>query len=246
MSSAASYRTSLTVYTAITGAIADDLRPIAIPEDPLGRDVRFVCFTERGSVRPAGWFIRPLMYNGRTDRVTARWHKIMSHQLFPESDFTLWHDATHSLRCNPWELVDRFLPESKSLATFQHPRRSTVFEEISACEAYGMDIRERLREQREAYLQSSYPGAGALYETRCLIRKADIAVSSLNERWFNEIDLRSCRDQISLPFVIWMEQFDGLQIIPGSSTKNPFFHYRPHPRERRQRRIADNGRVRKG
>jgi alkaline ceramidase TOD1/glycosyltransferase MUCI70-like protein len=218
----------LYVYTAVVGGFNDSLSPIHIPSDPFGRPVRFVCFSDSVDRCPPGWEIRPLLIKGRNARLTARWHKIMSHRVLPEASITLWHDGSHSLKVNPWHVADRCLSRSHTFASFKHPIRNCIYQEVQACVKLRKDAPERLWKQAERYQREGYPAHFGLLETSCIARLGSPAVHQLNESWWQQLDFWSCRDQVSLPYVIWRSGFRHLGAIPGCRDNSPFFTFRPH------------------
>src|ERR1700674_3112696 len=96
---------TLVVYTAIMGGFNDMLTPIKVPRDAKRRPVRYVCFSDFNVNCPVGWELQPLGFSNKDPRRTARWLKIMSHLLFAEAQFTLWHDGSHHLKVNPWDII---------------------------------------------------------------------------------------------------------------------------------------------
>src|SRR6202451_478412 len=162
---------SLVVYTAIVGQFNDVLFPIPTAKDPSRRPVRYVCFSDRDIDCPPGWERRLLRAEYGCPRLTARWHKIMSHVLFPEVDITIWHDGSNFFTVNPWNLVDCCLTMGREFATFRHPKRDCVYQEIEACIALRKDIPKRLLEQGARYRGHDYPAHNGLIETSCSFRR---------------------------------------------------------------------------
>jgi hypothetical protein len=220
--------TQLYVYTAITGEIGDRLGPINVPDDYLGRSTKYICFTDNETNRPCGWTLSPLRIKTESSRLTARWHKIMSHLCFPEAEFTLWHDGSHRLRVNPWTVVDHGLQNGSTFATFRHPLRDCAYAEISTCIRYGKDSRERLTSQAEQYKREGFPKSIGLLETGCVVRHQTSSVARLNEVWYQEVSSKSWRDQVALPYAMWKIPFHQVGILPGSATSNMLFDFRPH------------------
>jgi hypothetical protein len=152
----------------------------------------------------------------------------MSHVLFPDSSFTLWHDGSHHLRINPWKIVDTVLSDRYSFAAFRHPKRDCVYQEIEACIGYRMDSLELLTSQKERYMRVGYPAHNGLFETGCVVRRQCSEVRRLNESWFKEIYFGSCRDQVALPYALWRTGFKDVSTIPGRGKKSKFFSFRSH------------------
>jgi hypothetical protein len=152
----------------------------------------------------------------------------MSHLLFADAQFTLWHDGSHHLKVNPWDVIDDSLSDDREFATFKHPMRDCIYEETQACLQLKKDAPGRLLEQAERYSQEGYPAGEGLFETSCIARRNSAAVAGLNDLWWREIQRSSCRDQISLPYVIWKLNFAQLAVLSGNGTDSAYFTFRPH------------------
>ncbi len=100
--------------------------------------VRYVCISDRPVVRADGWEIVTVDLPMRGHPYAQRFHKIMSHRVFPEADVTLYLDGTFQLLVDPLQMVDGYLKEA-DLALFRHPRRTDVYEELEACAALSKD-----------------------------------------------------------------------------------------------------------
>ena len=223
----------LIVYTAITGRSPDFLETPAIPPDPRGRSVKFVVFTDGSPTHCPPWEWRPLVWAHDSDPGrSARFHKIRPEMLFgaDEAAYTLWHDATHTLRVNPWELVDRYLSKGKTLATFRHPQRCCVYAERDACLRFKKDQPEVMAAQLDRYHAAGYPTGRGLYETSVLLRDHRSLVNrEVSEAWWRELVAGSRRDQLSLPYALWRCCADErVAILPGDRVRSPFFTFSPH------------------
>jgi len=221
--------TPLIVFTAITGDVNDVLSPTNVPLDARNRQARYICFTYSETLEAIGWEVHPIRFFDANPRRMARWHKAMSHRLFPDADITFWHDGTHQLKVNPWEIADDVDLHEHVIATFRHPTRSCVYEEIQACLALGNDLPERLRAQESRYRCHGYPQGNGLFETACVVRKTCRVMTTLNENWWQEIKSGSCRDQVSLPYVMWKAQFNAFGVLPGCRDQSRYSTFIPHP-----------------
>ena len=217
----------LVVYTAICGGFLPCIPGPRVPSDPSERPVRYVCFSDGLTAIPRPWELRPLRWEHRNDpRRTARFHKLMSHQLFPEARLTLWHDASHYLLVNPWSLVDRHLPEGLDLATFRHPLRNCLYRELGACIRLDKDDQTVMRRQVTRYLEQGYPLEHGLNETTVLLRRHTRLIRKLNRYWWWQIRTGSRRDQLSFNYVLWRLRAEShLGCIPGSRDNSPYFQW---------------------
>lgn len=231
----------LSVYTAITG----NFEPLQSPQfepDPWGRAVQLVAFTHERIGRTAtGWEIRPPVYDCDDPRRAARWHKTHPQLLFPAARFSLWHDGSHALTVNPWELVDKYLIDPRhphaapacdytgdaDLATFRHPQRATVAEELLACARLGKDNVKLMQAQVHRYRAEGFPDDRGLFETAAVLRRHTPEVAAFDARWWHEIDGGSVRDQLSIGYALWRCPV-RVAILPGRRDASPFFRYVRH------------------
>jgi alkaline ceramidase TOD1/glycosyltransferase MUCI70-like protein len=215
------------VYSAIFGSIPDHLRaPARYRPDP---SVRYVCFTDRpGSFPdPGPWELRAAAWTDADDRRTARYHKILSHELFPDTDYVLWLDGNIRLMAEPWSMIRRSLPDGFDLAAFKHRHRACVYEELDACIRLDKDGVEVMRAQVEGYRARGYPAGNGLAETGVLVRRQSEAVRGFNRAWWAEVEGGSVRDQLSFNYTLWTR---GLRyaLLRGRPDKSPDVRYQRH------------------
>lgn len=217
----------LVVYSAIFGSIPDHLRPPAgYRPDP---SVRYVCFTDRPHAfgRTGAWEIRPAVWSHDDPRRMARYHKLLSHRVFPEADCTLWLDGNIRLMTDPWRILDTHLVGGTDIAVFQHRHRRCVYEELEACIRLDKDTVEPMQRQVEGYRARGYPERNGLAETGVLARRHSAPVCAFNEAWWREIEGGSVRDQLSFNYALWtVQQRYGL--LKGRPDKSPYVRYARH------------------
>ena len=228
----------LVIYTAITGRISDELRlPVG---DGLRLDpgIEFVCFTdrERYGTRFGPWTVRhPEWTHPSVPRRTARWHKAMACRLFPYAQYSMWCDGCFQLRAAPRTLI-RFLEHipsrnNKSLAcdvaTFEHPDRNCIYAEGVACIRLRKDDPVTIGAQMTRYQSERYPANNGLAETTCVLRRHTPQIALLGERWWDEMNRGSLRDQLSFDYCCHNL---GIKygLMGGCRGTNPHFSFYPH------------------
>lgn len=218
---------TLVVYTAIFGSIPDRLRPPGRARRDAG--IRFVCFTDRADGRPTegSWELRRPEWSHPDPRRAARYHKILSHVLFPDADYSIWHDGNIQLVVDPWRLVERLQPGGIEVASFKHRDRNCVYEELEACIRLDKDGVERMSRQVAGYRDAGYPEQNGLAETGVLVRRHSERVRELNQAWWREIENGSVRDQLSFDFVRWRLGIPQ-SYLPGQSIRSPYVRYTRH------------------
>ena len=120
----------IAAYTAIFGNY-DDLP--SVPSGLTGCDL--YCFTDNSKLESEVFnivYIKPEY--GESVR-NARKAKVLSHKYLPEYEYTIWFDSSFDiikLTPNPLDWAKNVLGEN-DLATFRHPFRFDVYEELEAC-----------------------------------------------------------------------------------------------------------------
>jgi hypothetical protein len=214
----------MNIYTAITGNYDSLKEP---PEGVCVSGVNFYAFTDWAQPTRA-WKILPAKEAFRSPRLNAKFHKILSHISFPESDITLWIDGAIEIlpTTSLLDLANSFLREA-DIAVFHHRFRYCVYQEAIYCIHDKRDTPAVIRGQIFRYTQEGYPANHGLAECSILLRRNTKQVSQFNELWWSEIQAGSIRDQISFPYVA---RKAGIKInyLPGAVGDGTLFVRRKH------------------
>ncbi len=178
----------------------------------------YVCFSDRtygNTIHDSQWEIRPLAYDKSDDVRNQRWHKIHPHKILPEYDYSLWIDANIDL-LTP-EIINKctqhIVKESDVVATL-HPKRSSLYQEFSACHELAKDDEALLKKQEEKVRSLHFSDTGRLFETGILLRNnKSIKITEFSESWWKWISTYSMRDQLSFTVAAWEA---GITITPLS------------------------------
>lgn len=227
----------ITVYSCITGNYDLANRTLLHSVGVVETDVRYVLYTDAVDepqlrVSPKSklsWEFRPLVWrHPLCQRRTARWHKINSHLLPDDAEYTVWVDG--SQRIKPIGIRSQLVEPLAGryvLAAFKHPDRTCVYQELQACINHKKDNPRLMRQQIRQYRKEGYPPYNGLVETACVFRQACPEVTAFNELWWQQLDQHSFRDQLSFNYAAWkLGQSYG--IIPGRRDTSRFFDFVPH------------------
>jgi hypothetical protein len=213
------------IYTAITGG-KDALRPpLHVPPD-----VRCVCFTDDPSLRSDGWEIRVLDGSEPDPGRHARRPKLLPHLFLPEFEWSLWVDANFQIVGNLEPFLSEHLPRAPFQA-FRHGERRCAYDEVEACIAHKKACPSLLRAQAGRYREAGMPDGLAVVQGAVLLRRHKQAnVVATMELWWHETTRGSCRDQVSLPYVLWRrpESF-GFFFAGGRPSLDEFHPLRRRP-----------------
>ncbi len=213
----------MTIYTAITGNY--DL--LKEQPKPPQSGLNYEAFLDREIVSPT-WKVKPATSQFPHPCLNAKYHKILSHISFPDSEITLWIDGCIQIpNITPiLDLAKCYLADS-DLAVFAHSERYCLYQEAAFCIQRRKDDPKAILRQVFHYTQKGYPANDGLAECTILLRRHTKQVRGFNELWWNEILTGSFRDQISFPYVV---RQTGIKVnyIPGNVRDGSLFLRRKH------------------
>jgi len=183
------------IYTAIFGGY-DRLRPL--PEEVVASGCRAICFTDSEVGPSPGWEIRYASRPRDTSCRAARWFKLNPFHVFPDVGSTLWMDANLEM-C---EAVPQFSSQAV-FAVDDHPDRNCLYSEAGLCRKLGLDYAATFDRQVECYRACGMPNGWGLWETNIVFARRCAQTETVFRDWWRNVDSFSCRDQVSLPFVLW-------------------------------------------
>lgn len=216
----------LVVYTAIA-ADYDLLRPIRSPSP----EVDYVCFTEPGKAVPHGWTARALPRTDLPPQSENRYAKFHPHLLFPDHDASIYIDGNIEVVGDVAPLARETLKRAR-IALYDHPVRSSTFEEAIECALVGFALTRAIREQIRRYYRDGYAFEGGLLEGNVIVRAHhDPGVVRAMNRWWQEWQNGVKRDQLSLMYVLWKERVNvGRLGLHDARFLHQYFVYHPHRR----------------
>jgi hypothetical protein len=196
----------IAIYTSITGG-KDSLK-----DPPSQDDVDQVLFTDH-AVNHA-WAVRPACQLFADPRRNSRAHKILAHQYLHGYDYSLWIDGSIRLLASARALVATYLHDA-DVALFRHPERDCLYAEAAICADAGHDDVGTLAEQVAKYRGAGHPEHAGLNECAVILRRHNARTAAFNDAWWAEYCRHSCRDQVSVNYVL---RVLGVHVaaLPGS------------------------------
>ncbi len=208
---------SKTLYTANIGGYDSLQEPETITPG-----WNYICYSDR-PIQSKTWDVRivaPIYGPVKT----ARAIKILHRQYVPDGT-SVWMDASMT----PCGDLNEFLMRYH-YGTFvipAHPERTCLYEEAKVCKQIGKDIPGIIDEQTHGYRLDGFPAGAGLVASGIIIRSADH--NSFSRAWWNEVFRKSCRDQISFPYVAKHHDLDYM-VMPFDEVTSEFFRWKSlHP-----------------
>ncbi len=220
-------KNTIAVYTAIFGGKDALLPQKRIP------GVDFICFADK-RMRASPWDVRVVPSKNADPNRCAKEFKILPHRFLKEYDVSIWIDGNFLVVGDVINLAENVLAEN-SMAAFDHNEtgfdaRNCIYKEYESIMAM-MAGREALKDdpkkmrcQVERYRKEGYPEEYGLISGGVLVRRhKDSSLIRVMERWWNEIETGSRRDQLSFNYAAWIEQF-SYGLIKGDIRRNRWFY----------------------
>jgi hypothetical protein len=211
------------VYTSLVGGY-DRLHAPMVPEP----DIDYVVFSDMPDLPiPAPWQLRPIQRTERNPRMTARWHKLHPHLLFPGAEASLYIDSNVVLRAPVAGLFERMLAEAP-IALFRHPERDCPYAEADVVAHHRLDDDVIVEAQMSYYRAKGFPAGAGLHNSGVLLRRhTDPRMVEFLEDWWRQLKVFSHRDQLSLDFMLRRHAMTCAD-FPGLLAESPWFALAPH------------------
>ena len=192
----------IAVYTCITGNYDVLRNPI-----DCGLDVDYICFTNNKSLHSDIWNIKYISDEKMDNIHLARYVKLFPHVYLKEYDTSIWVDGKFQIKADLKEYVVKY-EKTKSMLCYPHFARDCIYDEAAVCKRIKNCVVADVDRQIDKYKNLNYPANNGLYETGCIVRNHhDIAIQTIMNDWWNEIEKFSYRDQLSFSYVLWKNEY---------------------------------------
>ncbi len=210
------------VYTAIFGNYDEIKEPEYINDD-----WDYVCFTDNRNLTSKTFTIKYVNAIFENKTKNARMIKILSHLFLIGYKHSLWIDGNVKLRGrNINELVDKY--KDDYIALHQHEKRQCIYSEAIACIQAAKDNQDIINIQIQEYKTQKMPENIGLVETAEILRnQKHPKVKLLNEKWWDELNRFSIRDQLSFNYICWKNDLN-YRIMGGIQWIDPYFNIYKH------------------
>ena len=230
------------IYTSMFGYKADSSFYLHPPKCELnGWDL--VCLTDNSNIKSDTWQIK-IVDRIYTDGARQnRLYKILPHKFFSDYDISVCIDADVLINKNIDDIVFENLKHN-NLAVLDHSicgmtktgnlnRRNCIYDEAKFIKWLGdnhprkhyKDDLNVINNQIKKYELDDYPSNNGLARTTVIFRKHNESdVIKTMEKWWEEYQYNSRRDQLSFPYAAWKSNLK-FKLIPIDIDDNEYFLY---------------------
>ncbi len=183
-------------------------------------DWDYVCFTDDLDIKNeenSVWKIKPLRFSKLDVVRNSRWHKLHPHILFPEYQESIWVDGNVNIvNDSIFNDIDNIRSNGKNMSMSIHPERNCIYDELNVCLGFDKDDEEKMRTQIRKIKDDNFPKDYGLFETNIIYRQHNNnQIIKIMEDWWYWVENYSKRDQLSLTYVLWKNNF---RILPLSDS----------------------------
>lgn len=199
------------IYTVNIGGYDTILQPI-IKSDNV--DYFYVSDKKPENLGKWNWLdAQPYIENLNTTNVKkARYIKTHPHILFPNYKYSIFIDGNIRTITDVSKFINNINNKTK-IAIHPHPYRECIYDEAINCKNSGKGNSKSINEQMELYKKEGMPSKYGLFETNVVVREhGNMLCRKIMEDWWNEIKLKSERDQLSFTYVLWKNQLKANDI----------------------------------
>lgn len=214
------------VYTAVFGDY--DFVPAVNPK----WDCDFVCFTDNPEIVSSGWQVILVQLDHESPAQANRRYKMLPHKYLALYECSLYVDGNIKIVADPSPLFDKYL--SKGIfAIPKHQDRNCSFAEARLCISGGRVNKEITVQQMSRYALDGFPENFGMTENGVLLRSHhNKNVVALMDAWWTEYCNGGKRDQLSLPYLIWKNKIEVLEVVEGPRISAKFFDIGLHAIEK--------------
>jgi hypothetical protein len=192
--------------------------------------IDFICFTDNLKLKSNYWKI--IYYDNKNYNPTLynRYLKILGpFSELKDYNYSLYIDGSIVIKKDIIELFE--LADGIEMMNFKHDSRNCLFSEIDQCIIENRGNIDDLTRQKLDYQKAGMPENFSLSANGILLRyHRSKRLKNLMEAWWNEVWTYSGRDQVSLPYVMWKNNF-AYNFFNTSMLESDYFEVGPHRRE---------------
>lgn len=134
-----------------------------------------------------------------------RYFKILGYKIFSKYEYSIYLDSNIEIKGALNDLL-KYANNDIGFATYNHSERSCLYQEIKACKILKKAPLTSLKKQKKRYKRAGMVKNYGLSDCGILVRQSgNIKCDRLMDAWWKEYyDSESKRDQIALPYVMWL------------------------------------------
>ena len=160
----------------------------------------------------------------------SRYLKINPHLIFPNYKYSIYIDSNIRIIDDISCFISNINKKTK-IAIHPHPYRDCIYKELKCLKIKGKGNYKEMKQQCDEYKNNGMPKEFGLFENNIIIREHnDPKCINIMEQWWNELNTKSERDQLSFTYVLWKNNYtaNDIGVICDSIKNNNKVHVIDH------------------
>lgn len=215
------------LYTCITGNY-DQI----INHDFIHPDYDYVCFTDNPPKDPEKyiWQFKPLQFDKLDNARNNRWHKLHPHLLFSQYEESLYLDGNINIKNQAFfEQLQNFENKTEFMRLQPHFFRQNIYDEFEECIKISKDDVNLMKLQMKEMKNSGFDGNyyhQHFFENNIILRRhhSSECQKAMTDWWW-WLENYSYRDQLSLTYVLWQNNFLVEYLFPKNIRQLNFVEF---------------------
>ena len=166
--------------------------------------------------------------NKRThNMMSAKFYKACTHKIpeLAKYDYWIWIDGSVYLRDGFVNEMLKLINQGHKIISFAHSVRNNITDEFNLSIQMEKYAGQDLLNQFRLYMDSGFEDNQGLYENTIMVKANDPAINKIFDDWWIHNLKYSYQDQISWPYVLWLNQTKPDHIINLNVFDNDIFSY---------------------
>lgn len=206
----------IVIYTCLVGDYDNLCDPRVVK-----KEYDYICFTDNPIDKDKNgvWNMRSIPYECQDQTRLSRYVKINPHVVLSDYDYSIYMDSNLCIIDNDFYIhVEKMINDGTLMASVKHPDRNCIYDEIDECIKRGRDDYFSLKKVNTFLKENKFPVAYGLYENNLILRAHNNQfIKSISEQWWNCYMKLSKRDQLSLCYVLWRNNFRPVLFFSSKS-----------------------------
>ncbi len=223
-------KSKVVVYTCVVGAYDTIKEPIYI-----NPNIDYVVVTDLEVKEDSIWrkidISKLNIPSNMTNSQKNRYVKMHPHLIFPDYEYSVYVDGSIRLMADIMPLVCE-MGDISFLGMHKHPVRRKISTEMNAVLFSKKNVDQYvLKNQVYNYYNQGYDDSYGILEGTVIVRRHNMLnCIKLMDSWWTEMKKYPTRDQISLPYVLWMNNVsrESIHIFSGCVFTNPRICWEKH------------------
>lgn len=201
------------IYTCLTNNYDELLQYPA-----LSSEYDYICFSNdyEPGTKVGHWEIWPIPFDCVSKARLSRYVKLLPHKVLKKYDWSVWLDANIAIKDQSvYEAFDKCIQDKISWAGVRHPKFNCIYDDAKECLRIGRARYSEIKEHIMFLRKNQYPRKFGLFENNVILRShnKDIIIT-IDEQWWDLYSKYSPRDQHSLFYIFWKNNFYPSMIFP--------------------------------